>query len=163
MRSLLLSILGLFLSAAEPALAQVTVDLHALQALPEHHAAPEAPRRVPAPRTASAARAETPRTETAKATGEQAGSGTVSTAKAEAPALPTPPVQQPALPQSAPQTATLEPITPPAPAANAPPPPPPPVSATAGTVAAPTSEGLRLTFEPGKSDLTPDSVTEIKK
>ena len=65
------------------------------------------------------------------------------------------------MPEAPPQTAAIQPVAPPPPSAA--PPPPPPVSADGGTVAAPTTSGLRLTFESGKSDLTPGNVDSIKQ
>jgi outer membrane protein OmpA-like peptidoglycan-associated protein len=70
---------------------------------------------------------------------------------------------QPAMPEAEPQTASINPIAPPEPPAGTAPPPPPPVSATAATKAAPTTAGLRLTFAPDQSDLSPDSSASIKQ
>jgi outer membrane protein OmpA-like peptidoglycan-associated protein len=67
------------------------------------------------------------------------------------------------MPESVPNTASIAPITPPPPAPGAQPPPPPPVSAKAATEAAPTTTGLRLTFAPGESDLSPESSASIKQ
>lgn len=67
------------------------------------------------------------------------------------------------MPENVPDTATIAPVAPPAPPAGAPTPPPPPVSDKAATAAAPTTSGLRLTFAPGQSDLSPDSSTSIKQ
>ncbi len=64
------------------------------------------------------------------------------------------------MPAAIPDTAAIAPIAPPSPPTAAP---PPPVSATAATAAAPTTSGLRLTFAPGQSDLSPDSSTSIKQ
>jgi outer membrane protein OmpA-like peptidoglycan-associated protein len=61
-----------------------------------------------------------------------------------------------------PAVASLEPIQPPAPPANAPPPLPPPIDAGAATTAAATQAGLRLTFATGQSDLSPESADSIK-
>lgn len=135
----LLFLCAVSLFAASPALAQVTVDLHALQALPDR---PEA---TPRPRSAPPNLVRVPST----------------TAKLTAPASPATPA--PAIPQAEPDTAVINPVTPPEPAAGAPPPPPPPVSETAATKAAPTTAGLRLTFAPGASDLSPDSTDSIKQ
>jgi outer membrane protein OmpA-like peptidoglycan-associated protein len=151
--------LGLVLAATAPsAVAQVTVDLHALEALPERHA-PATPRPVPRPPAARSVRPQSAAT---------AAPHPTRTVKAETapPSLPPPrseqpPASPPAVPQAPPQTASINPIAPPPPAAS--PPPPPPVSASAGTVATPVSKGLRLTFEPGKSDLTPASAAQIRQ
>jgi outer membrane protein OmpA-like peptidoglycan-associated protein len=64
------------------------------------------------------------------------------------------------MPGAEPDTALLNPITPPAPAPGTP---PPPVSDKAATTAAPTAAGLRLSFAPGASDLSPDSSASIKQ
>ena len=64
------------------------------------------------------------------------------------------------MPEAVPDTASITPIAPPPPAG---PPPAPPVSDKAATAAAPTTTGLRLTFAPGESDLSPDSSTSIKQ
>ena len=74
-----------------------------------------------------------------------------------------PPAAQPALPESIPQTASINPIAPPPPAAGTAPPPPPPISDKAATAATPTTSGLRLTFAPGQSDLSPESSSSIKQ
>jgi outer membrane protein OmpA-like peptidoglycan-associated protein len=145
---------------APSALAQVTVDLHALQALPQRPANPvvrlprAAPNRAPAaPQTASVspqASQPAPIVSPGASPAPQASTGTP----------PAPQAPSPALPEQAPQTASVTPIEPPQAGA---PPPPPPVSATAGTAAAPTSAGLRLTFTTGQSDLSPDSAASIKQ
>ena len=67
------------------------------------------------------------------------------------------------MPESAPKTAAIAPITPSAPPPGSPPPAPPPISDTAKTAAAPTNSGLRLTFAPGESDLSPESSASIKQ
>jgi outer membrane protein OmpA-like peptidoglycan-associated protein len=139
---LLLFLSAVSLSAVSPALAQVTVDLHALQALPDQ---PEPARR---PRAAPPNLVRVPNT----------------TAKLTTPAAPaTPAAVPPAIPQAEPDTAVVTPIVPAEPPPGAPPPPPPPVSESAATKAAPTTAGLRLTFAPGASDLSPDSTASIKE
>jgi len=143
---LLLFLSAVSLAAASPVLAQVTVDLHALQALPErpagspiYRAAPQSVTRAPA----TASRTEPP---------------------AASPAAPvTPPAPAPAIPEAVPETAAINPIAPAEPPPGSPPPPPPPVSDTSPTKAAPTTAGLRLTFAPGLSDLSPDSAASIKE
>jgi outer membrane protein OmpA-like peptidoglycan-associated protein len=67
------------------------------------------------------------------------------------------------LPENVPQTAAINPIAPPEPPAGSPPPPPPPVSEKAATTAAPTTAGLRLTFAPEQSDLSPASIDSVKQ
>jgi outer membrane protein OmpA-like peptidoglycan-associated protein len=135
---------AVFLTAATPVFAQVTVDLHALEALPERPAGqPARPRPQAAPNgpTVVTRVAPTPRPPVAAPTAQP----------------------QPVLPEAEPQTASINPIAPPEPPAGSAPPPPPPVSATAATKAAPTTTGLRLTFAPEKSDLSPDSSASIKQ
>ena len=139
------TILGaVFLTAAPPALAQVTVDLHALQALPQRPATSPGPRAVPqvAPNTQTVVTRVAPLT-----------------APTTPPPTTPPPVIQPALPESVPDTATIAPIAPLAASSGS----PPPVSDKATTQATSTVAGLRLTFAPGESDLSPDSITSIKK
>jgi outer membrane protein OmpA-like peptidoglycan-associated protein len=136
---------AVFLTAAAPVFAQVTVDLHALEALPERPAAGQPAR--PRPRVVP-------------------NGPTVVTRVApivRAPAASPTPQPQPALPEAEPQTASINPLAPPEPPAGTAPPPPPPVSATAATKAAPTTTGLRLTFAPEQSDLSPDSSASIKQ
>jgi outer membrane protein OmpA-like peptidoglycan-associated protein len=67
------------------------------------------------------------------------------------------------MPENMPDTATITTITPPPPVGGSPLPPPPPVSDKAATAAAPTATGLRLTFAPGQSDLSPESAASIKQ
>jgi outer membrane protein OmpA-like peptidoglycan-associated protein len=141
---LLICLSAVLLSTAAPVAAQVTVDLHALEALPER---PEA-----APRYRAAPPALTRVLNTAART---------PSASEQLPAPPSP--APPALPQTEPDTAMINPVTPPEPPAGAPPPPPPPVSSGAATKAAPTTAGLRLTFAPGASDLSPASAESIKQ
>jgi outer membrane protein OmpA-like peptidoglycan-associated protein len=140
------------LTAAAPVYAQVTVDLHALQALPDH---PTATR--PSHSPSSAAPGKPPvavnnppvvRSKPPVATQEPA---------------PAPPAPQPGMPENVPQTAAINPIAPPEPPAGSPPPPPPPVSEKAATTAAPTTAGLRLTFAPEQSDLSPASIESVKQ
>jgi outer membrane protein OmpA-like peptidoglycan-associated protein len=66
------------------------------------------------------------------------------------------------MPEAVPQTASINPIAPPPPASSSAPP-PPPVSDTAATKAAATTSGLRLTFAPEQSDLSPESSASIKQ
>jgi outer membrane protein OmpA-like peptidoglycan-associated protein len=134
------SLTAVFLTAATPVFAQVTVDLHALQALPEHPAVSRPLRPTP-----PAAVSKPP-----VATGEAAPAAS-------------PPAPRPAMPENVPQTAAISPIAPPEPPAGSPPPPPPPVSEQAATKAAPTAAGLRLTFAPDESDLSPESTAFIKQ
>lgn len=151
---------AVFLTVATPVFAQVTVDLHALQALPERSVANRPPRatRQPAPST------PTPGTPAPGAS--TPGTPTIVTRvpPATAPSAPAPtPGQQPDMPQSIPETAAITPISPPEPPAGSPPPPPPPISDKSATTAAPTTAGLRLTFATGESNLSPESTASIKQ
>lgn len=137
------------LLAANPVLAQVTVDLHALQALPEHPGAVQVPHafvsvapRAPAPQAPAPLAASAPSAATVKLS-----------------ATPPPAAARPALPDTAPETAMVTPVAPPPSVA----PPPPVVSDKATTTAAPTVAGLRLTFASGESVLKPDSTASIKE
>lgn len=133
------------LTAAMPVSAQVTVDLHALQALPERPAGGRPSR--PAQSTLTPAPSVATRERTAPLAAPSAS----------------PPAVRPTMPESVPDTATIAPIEPAAPPPGAQPPPAPPISDTAATAAAPITSGLRLTFAPGQSDLNPDSAASIKQ
>jgi outer membrane protein OmpA-like peptidoglycan-associated protein len=156
----LLILSAVLLTTATPAIAQVTVDLHALQVLPDNPA-PSRPvrpesRRVPTVATREPA---VPATAAPQASPALQGAATRQ-------ASPVPPIAatpQPAMPESVPNTAAIAPITPITPPPGSQPPAPPPVSDTAKTAAAPTSSGLRLTFAPGESDLSPESSASIKQ
>jgi outer membrane protein OmpA-like peptidoglycan-associated protein len=65
------------------------------------------------------------------------------------------------MPETAPQTAAINPIAPAEPPAGSPP--PPPVSEKAATTAAPTTSGLRLSFAPDQAELSPESTAFIKQ
>ena len=130
---------AIFLTAATPVFAQVTVDLHALQALPERSAPSRTARPAPSPSPT------TPRVVLREPTSPPAA----------APA----PAPQPALPETVPNTASISPLEPPPASA----PPPPPVSSSATTAVAATTAGLRLTFAAGESDLNPESSASIKQ
>jgi OmpA family len=67
------------------------------------------------------------------------------------------------MPENVPDTASITPIAPAPPPSGAQPPPPPQVSDKSTTSVAATTAGLRLTFAPGASDLSPDSDTSIKQ
>jgi outer membrane protein OmpA-like peptidoglycan-associated protein len=133
-------LIAVLLTAATPVVAQVTVDLHALEPLPNRPAASQPAR---------------PRVQADPAT------PVVVTRVAPTPQIAPAPTPQPAMPEAVPQTASINPIAPPEPPATAPP--PPPVSDTSETKAAPTTTGLRLAFAPDQSDLSPESSTTIKQ
>jgi outer membrane protein OmpA-like peptidoglycan-associated protein len=166
---------AVFLTAATPVFAQVTVDLHALQALPERPPANRAPR--PAPPVAVSRPTVTAREAAPAAPSQNAPSQTAPSQNAApqnaTPASPAPtsappasataPAPQPALPETVPEIAAINPIAPPEPPSGSAQPPPPPVSAKAETKAAPTTAGLRLSFAPDQSDLSPESTASIKQ
>jgi outer membrane protein OmpA-like peptidoglycan-associated protein len=151
---------AILLATAVPACAQVTVDLHALDALPNHPQAP-APHTVRAPvRIEAAARPAAPIPTPPAPVTPSAPSG----ATPVAPTAPTATLPTATLPAAPPPIATIAPVTPPpAPANPAKPPPPPPVVATATTAAAKVPAGLQLTFASDASDLSPDSAAAIKQ
>jgi outer membrane protein OmpA-like peptidoglycan-associated protein len=162
---------------ASPGHAQVTIDLHALQALPNR----SAPERAPPSRPASSRPPSSGASSSGASSSGPSSSGPsssqasrpapqsaapVASANREAPGTspsqaPRPEAPQPALPENVPATASINPIAPPPPSGVAPP--PPPVSDTATTAAAQTSAGLRLTFASEQSDLSPDSIKSIKE
>ena len=179
-RTLIFFVILLLVSV--PAFAQVTVDLHALDALPNRPAppprAPRPPARVEAtakpagPRPAHAPAPPTVATARAAATPAPvaASAPTASAARAAtaAPAVPAPAMRIPAapaatLPAAPPAVATIAPVAPPPPPAGAAKPPPPPVVAGAATAAAKVPSGLQLTFASGASDLSPASAAAIKQ
>ncbi|HEY1932034.1 MAG TPA: OmpA family protein [Acetobacteraceae bacterium] len=157
---------AILLATAVPACAQVTVDLHALDALPNHPQAP-APHMMRAPaRIEAAARPAAPIPTPPAPVTPSAPSGVV-TPSARPGATPVAPTASPptaTLPAAPPPVATIAPVAPPpAPANPAKPPPPPPVVATATTAAAKMPAGLQLTFASDASDLSPDSAAAIKQ
>lgn len=160
---LLIALLGV----STPALAQVTVDLRALDALPGARpaATPEKPHATtlhPAPRRVSAAKPHPrpPAAEQATATPAPPPSTPPSAAPGQ-PATATPAPPAATIPANPPAVVALAPIAPPQPSAT-PPPAPPPISASATSAAAPTGKGLRVTFGAGQSDLSPASAAAIQ-
>jgi outer membrane protein OmpA-like peptidoglycan-associated protein len=157
---------AIFVTAATPVVAQVTVDLHALQALPDR-AAPARPTRQPPPqpppqtvtRTPEVAVRETPAPTSAQPPTSLQPAPSNQPATSAQPETPA----RPAMPGTAPDIAAITPIAPSPPSAGSPPPPPPPVSDKAATSAAATTAGLRLTFAPGQSYLSPESAESIKQ
>jgi outer membrane protein OmpA-like peptidoglycan-associated protein len=153
------------LCAVVPALAQVTVDLHALDALPGAKSpAPDArPRRPPpkpAQRPATSATLNKPSIQQPAAPPTPVPSTATATQAPTAPqAAPAPPPAT--LPEAAPPVIALAPVAPP-PAAQAPPPPPPPISDTAASSAKAVGAGLRVTFGEGETDLSPASAGAIQ-
>jgi outer membrane protein OmpA-like peptidoglycan-associated protein len=157
-------VLTALLGTAAPAMAQVTVDLHALDALPNASpAAPEHAVRKAVPRsTPRRVAVVKPRKPPAHATAETpttAPQVTVATPPAAAPATQAPPAAT--LPTAPPATIALAPVPPPPPAAE-PEPPPPPISDVSTSTATTTQKGLRVTFGAGETDLSPASAAAIK-
>lgn len=180
---------AVLLVMATQAYAQVTLDLHALQALPERGGASATPRtfqrqtRPPAsqpplaatqppagslPTTvpsanaplvanAPSAIASSPARAPSSAATTPSAAGPPATA-ANGPANSPPPT----LPQAPPAVASIQPLAPPPPSAASAPP-APVISDKAATNAEPTGSGLRVTFAPGQSDLSPESVDRIKR
>jgi outer membrane protein OmpA-like peptidoglycan-associated protein len=173
-----------------PALAQVTVNLRALDALPHlppvaarprplsrtpppprHVVATERAREPPAPGTRALSRSAGP-TQTGEGTqtvqrttaGPQAPhNGAAAKPPAALASGPAPPAAT--LPPSPPPVAMLAPLGSP-PTGRTPPsaaPPKPPIAANATTRAAPGKTGLQLVFPKGKSDLNPESAAAIKR
>ena len=160
---------AVLVTVATPVFAQVTVDLHALQALPDRPPASRPGRPAPsfvAPKAPAVARREPlptpPVPPSAPSTAQSTLPPVPPVAHAAPPASAERPAPQPALPETVPQTATIAPIAP-APSPLSAQPPPPPTSDNAGTVAAPTRSGLRLSFAPGQSDLSSESSASIKQ
>jgi outer membrane protein OmpA-like peptidoglycan-associated protein len=165
MRQICFLLIGL-LCAAAPALAQVTIDLHALDALPgARPATPESPAHKavakPAPKSVAIARPAKPSPQQATATPAPASPvGTpVPASPATTPATPAPPAAT--LPTAPPANVALAPIAPPPQTTPAAPPPPPPISDAATSAATATNSGLRVTFGTGETDLSPASASAI--
>jgi outer membrane protein OmpA-like peptidoglycan-associated protein len=159
MRQLSILLAGLLFAA--PALAQVTVDLHALDALPgAKPPAPKAPARKtppkPAPRPQASTQPDTPSPqEPAASTG----------AAAQPPGTPPGTSQAappPSLPAAPPPTIALAPVPQPPPADHAAPPPPPPISDTSTSAANAAGAGLQVTFGREETDLSPSSAAAIQ-
>ena len=156
-------VLTALLATAASAAAQVTVDLHALDALPgaKRGAAPQHGRRGEPrpPRSVAVARPQSP------APDKERAAPAAPTVAATQPASPSPAASPlPAtLPTAAPPTVALAPVTTPQPTEPEPPPPPPPISDSAATAATSTSTGLRVTFGTGQADLSPSSAAAIKE
>ncbi len=174
--------LALLAAAALPARAQVTLDLHALDQLkggakpapphaahappePKHtrHAAERPARHKSAPKSETAAEQRRRPAAPAQA---QAPEHPPATAGAQpAPAAPPPPPPA-VLPAGAPPPVRLSPAEPEQ--AAAPPAPPakpdsPIVTANAGGAAVPIKEGVRITFDGGRSDLSPASAARLER
>ncbi len=166
------------LCAAAPAQAQVTVDLHALDALPGGKPATESsPQHQPPPKRASkrptVARQPKPSPAQATAAAHAPQSATSSATTAATPAAappattvpntaaPTPAPPAATLPTAPPATVALAPIVPPPEPAQAAPAPAPPISDSATSAATATGHGLRVTFGTDEADLSPSSASAI--
>ncbi|HEX4365462.1 MAG TPA: OmpA family protein [Rhodopila sp.] len=163
----LLILSAILLTSATPVFAQVTVDLHALQALPDHPVESRPVRREPIVRhhpavVAKQAPTAEPKAVEPKGAGPK-GAGPTTAGPAGSTASAKPPAVQPTVPESVPATASIAPVAPAVPPPGAQPPAPPPVSDTSETKAVPTTSGVRLTFAPGDADLSPESTASIKK
>jgi outer membrane protein OmpA-like peptidoglycan-associated protein len=169
MRHLML-LTGFLLLMPPAAHAQVTIDLRALEALPNAPRPMAPPRPQPVLRTvppgpAATAALPLPPVPPNAASASAGPSATSVASAANGPAPPaTAPTPPPAtLPTGAPAVASLAPIPPPAVPATTAPPAPPPVSATAGTTATAENAGLRLVFKADQSDLSPASSSAIEE
>ena len=180
MRASYFSVLA-FLLLAMPAGAQVSVNLDALNPPAAGQATPRANRPAARPAARPTARPRPAATGTAA---RRPGTTTPQPPATAAPAAPTSATPAPAgttpaagtaaavgaaaagaaalaLPVAAPETPVIVPPAPPLSAAAAPPVQRPATSATAGSLTTATTDGLRVTFAPGKSDLTPESATAL--
>lgn len=183
MRQLLLS-LAIVLLPVAPALAQVTVNLHALDALPnqpqspahrplrppvaaERPVAPAKPAAVAAtppaanPSAGTTQQAAMPHPPTAPSASASAPPSSTTTQRAAIPAQA--PAAVPTVPAAPPAVAAIPPVQPPPAPANVPPPAAPPISASAATSATSTKAGLQLTFAKDQTELSPDSAASIKQ
>jgi outer membrane protein OmpA-like peptidoglycan-associated protein len=169
MRRICILLTGL-LCAAAPVQAQVTVDLHALDALPGGKPATERPlqHRPPpkrAPKRVVVARQRKPLPARATAAARAPESATpaaappTTTAPNTVAATPAPPAAT--LPTGPPATVALAPIVPPPQPAQAAPAPAPPISDSATSAATATGHGLRVTFGTDEADLSPASASAI--
>jgi outer membrane protein OmpA-like peptidoglycan-associated protein len=171
----LAALLAACLAAVEapPVAAQVSVDLHALDKLPQ--SAPPSAAAAPAAaassrhrggRTAARAdkhhgrshgRAEAHGDSHPGPTADHGGKTATAPAPAPAPTAAARPAAPPAatLPTAAPPPVVLSPGPPPTVATE--PPPKPPIAADAGGDAMPMADGLRITFLPSRFDLSPDT------
>jgi outer membrane protein OmpA-like peptidoglycan-associated protein len=159
------------LSTAAPALAQVTIDLHALDALPgakppTHEATPH--RAAPRPTSRPLATAKREKTSPQQATAAQTPAAqtttpptSMTTATSSTPSVSATTPPPATLPNAAPPAVALAPVAPPPPAAEAAPPPPPPISAGSNSSATVTSGGLRVAFGSGEADLSQASADAI--
>lgn len=157
------------LLAASPAFAQVTVDLSALNALPQRPA-PAHPARpasaAVAPRQEATTVTPTAGAPTAAESRQEATAGAPpQAAKPGSAAMTIPPPAEVAkveMPSGPPPVAEV----PPAPAeqveANAKPPPAPLVSDKSGTTVTQGQTSVTLVFTPDQADLSPDSVTKLQ-
>jgi len=156
-----LFLLAVLCGASAPALAQVTVDLRALDALPGTSSpTPERSQPLPTLKRITTARPRKSPSEEAIATPPPPAPPPPNPAATQTPGQAAPPPAT--LPTAPPPVVALAPIVQPQPSTPAAPPPPPQISPTAASTAAPTGAGLRVTFGSGQSDLSPASATAIQ-
>jgi outer membrane protein OmpA-like peptidoglycan-associated protein len=180
--SVLAAVLGVALIAAPgPVFAQVTVDLHALDAPSTGNGTTEQPARKPPPRRQTRrpvahAPARTEHKEAAKAepaapkhepvTAAPAAPATPSAPAAAAPAAAKPAAAPPppaaTLPSAPPPEVSLTPNAPPIPAPPVPAP-VPSVAALPSSTTTATAGGLRVKFPPGESAVGSDSAAALKQ
>ena len=149
--------------AYAPAFAQVSVDMHALdQAQPQHQGQPT----TPAPQTPATAKPEPhrswvrhPVTHPQARNAHPAKPAETSSKPAPAPASNAPAAT---LPTAPPPEVRLAPASP-APPVQAQPETPPASSPEAGTDVLAVGDGLRITFLPGRSDITPDTEDVLRR
>ena len=149
--AVLLVVAPFALGSVTPALAQVTVDLKALEAMP--------PAPAPPPSSTPAQRKPNP---TKPAIAKKPPAKPVDGARIAHPAPPQPPPRTPPpLPTTPPAAANLTALPTPTPQPG-PPLIPPPVSASAKGNAVPFAGGLRVTFGDGAGELSPTSEAALK-
>lgn len=149
---------GLLMLSTFPALAQVTVDMNALDQLkkPAPAGAREAaPKAVPPKPKAVKPKAPKP----APAEAAQPASGRAPTTAKAPPGFHAPLPELPGLP---PPNAELAPLPPPVVSANKPATPPPAVLPTAAGTGAAAPGGLRITFGSGQGEMSPASEQSLK-
>lgn len=165
MRPPLLLVAGLLVPVA-PALAQVTLDLHALDRGPAQPTNPATePSKPPPHRPVHPARPAHPAARREAAPGNPTTVNPTAIVKPPAAAVPETPhavAPPPALPTVPPPAVSLAPIVVPTPQAKLEPPQTPPISADAGGGAEPIANGLRVLFSPSRTDLTVATEAGIK-
>lgn len=162
-------LLPILLLATTPALAQVSVNTNALDALrPTHHETRHHTRSATRHHRASrheARQAETRREEPRRTATQPAtppkGAATAESKPAAPPAAPATPM--PHMAAAAPNPPVLPPPSPVVPVRAAEPPPPVPVKANAPGTEAAIKNGVRVTFGPGSADLNPATEAALRR